>query len=528
MLPPPFIPVQAMFKHPEVIPAPKRAYTKRKAIERSMAVKVPHVVPESASFNLLLAAQRGIDDATSIRKSEVREALVLPQHLTRKLRMYVFHTHTNQPHQQPQPPNPPTGSSSSITAQQHSAPTATAASQPGQDPPSWVLTIHGRIVTPLSGAETILDPHSNPHPAAGLPTHQQPQQLFSLNPQFSLPLPQQLGTSGSMFTGNGIQNQVLDPGSNAWAGPTAAPATATAAAGRGQPMTHYLRKVEILLDPVLYPGESGMVVWERHLHLGPDLDQIQVRRMGTLPCKATVRVTMDWQPERFVLPLSLSAVLGMRFGSKSAVSSAMFAYLKLRGQRDPQEHGKYILTEPLAEVFRSPTLRLSHINTALDAVLQPFEPTTIEYLIMQAGRFWDPCDLVFPMFACQTIHSRPIQAVSGRVWSSREIRTSTMLDALDITISATLQKINEHRRRRAFFMGFAQSPADFIHALVASQARDLRVITSSSGVRTFEVERRSEVFKQQWVDDAVMKYLSKCSGNGLGLTGAAVPGSRDI
>ncbi|MEW5297858.1 MAG: hypothetical protein WDW36_001037 [Sanguina aurantia] len=523
MLPPPFIPVQAMFKHPEVIPAPKRAYTKRKAIERSMAVKVPHVVPESASFNLLLAAQRGIDDATSIRKSEVREALVLPQHLTRKLRMYVFHTHTNQPHQQPQPPNPPTGSSSSITAQQHSAPTATAASQPGQDPPSWVLTIHGRIVTPLSGAETILDPHSNPHPAAGLPTHQQPQQLFSLNPQFSLPLPQQLGTSGSMFTGNGIQNQVLDPGSNAWAGPTAAPATATAAAGRGQPMTHYLRKVEILLDPVLYPGESGMVVWERHLHLGPDLDQIQVRRMGTLPCKATVRVTMDWQPERFVLPLSLSAVLGMRFGSKSAVSSAMFAYLKLRGQRDPQEHGKYILTEPLAEVFRSPTLRLSHINTALDAVLQPFEPTTIEYLIMPSGP--SPSHPVCHDFDYEAPSCGPKEKISPAI---DRLTKEKELDALDSTISATLQKINEHRRRRAFFMGFAQSPADFIHALVASQARDLRVVTSSTGVRTFEVERRSEVFKQQWVDDAVMKYLSKRSGNGLGLTGAAVPGSRDI
>lgn len=90
-------------------------------------------------------------------------------------------------------------------------------------------------------------------------------------------------------------------------------------------MTHYLRKIEILLDPVLYPGESGTVVWERHLHLGPDLDQIQVRRMGTLPCKATIRVTMDWQPERYVRVLACGVCLSGLYKTAPKQSMEGFA-----------------------------------------------------------------------------------------------------------------------------------------------------------------------------------------------------------
>lgn len=38
-------------------------------------------------------------------------------------------------------------------------------------------------------------------------------------------------------------------------------------------------------------------------------------------------------------------------------------------------------------------------------------------------------------------------------------------------LTGILQRLYEHRRRRTYFMGFAQNPVDFINAMVASQAR---------------------------------------------------------
>lgn len=39
--------------------------------------------------------------------------------------------------------------------------------------------------------------------------------------------------------------------------------------------------------------------------------------------------------------------------------------------------------------------------------------------------------------------------------------------------------------------------------------------------RDYEVERRTEVFRQRWVEDAVMSYLHKRMGRPLDTNGAA-------
>ena len=43
----------------------------------------------------------------------------------------------------------------------------------------------------------------------------------------------------------------------------------------------------------------------------------------------------------------------------------------------------------------------------------------------------------------------------------------------DARIAVQLAKIAEHRRRRAFLLGFAAAPAPFLNALNAAQAREL-------------------------------------------------------
>jgi SWI/SNF-related matrix-associated actin-dependent regulator of chromatin subfamily D len=67
----------------------------------------------------------------------------------------------------------------------------------------------------------------------------------------------------------------------------------------------------------------------------------------------------------------------------------------------------------------------------------------------------------------------------------------------DDLITSSIRKINEHLRRRAFFLGFSHSPVDFINGLIASQSRDLKMVVGQVG-RNAEKERRSDFYNQPW------------------------------
>ena len=74
-------------------------------------------------------------------------------------------------------------------------------------------------------------------------------------------------------------------------------------------------------------------------------------------------------------------------------------------------------------------------------------------------------------------------------------------------MKSLLHTLGEHKRRRALLLGFSHAPTEFISALVASQARDLRTIHTVQNTNYVAgAPRRSEVFREKWVDDAAMRY----------------------
>jgi SWI/SNF-related matrix-associated actin-dependent regulator of chromatin subfamily D len=107
----------------------------------------------------------------------------------------------------------------------------------------------------------------------------------------------------------------------------------------------------------------------------------------------------------------------------------------------------------------------------------------------------------------------PLQPLAGISSVVDKVAEDPQIASMEARIAQQVAKINEHRRRRAFYLGFAQSPLDFINSVISSQARDLRV-GSGYGAREFEAERRSEVFRQSWVQDAAMRYLQRRSLTG--------------
>lgn len=180
---------------------------------RAVVLQVAHFVPESAIFSRLLHYERRINDAINHRKSEIREAMFMPEHIRKRLRLYIYNTHA------------------------HTAKAGDASTSATTEPPSWTLTIHGRLVDP-------------PGPAAA-------------------PAPIDLRSE-------------LLAAAAAEANPLALTAPQPPAAPPGpkvhMQLTQALKRLEVRLDPTAYPGASGKIVWEKSHH--------QVRAL-TAPCTLT-------------------------------------------------------------------------------------------------------------------------------------------------------------------------------------------------------------------------------------------------
>lgn len=50
------------------------------------------------------------------------------------------------------------------------------------------------------------------------------------------------------------------------------------------------------------------------------------------------------------------------------------------------------------------------------------------------------------------------------------------LEQLDVSLTSCLQRLAEHRRRHTMLLAFAQSPVDFVNALVAAQVRGMGIV----------------------------------------------------
>ncbi|KAG2428761.1 hypothetical protein HXX76_011462 [Chlamydomonas incerta] len=321
-------------------------------------------------------------------------------------------------------------------------------------------------------------------------------------------------------------------------------------------LTNIVRRMEVHLDPELYPGEQGRIVWDKAAHTGLHREAVEVRRLGGRSCKATVLVWPDYQPERYVLPPLLAEVLGMVHGheTRSRVMVALYGFIKSRKLQDPANPINIHLTDQLAQVFSCRTLKLNELRDRLVALLTPVPPVKFEYHINlanvaksasgAAAAALEPaaaaaaaaaagaatpavgagsvsgCSGCLDMevadvdFFTPSLLPHQMAAVLQSYYKDKEI------EAMDAKLAALIRRLNEARRRRAMLLGFAHAPIDMTHALLAAQARELRMGKQGSG-RDYEVERRTEVFRQRWVEDAVMSYLHKRMGRPLDTTGAA-------
>lgn len=277
-----------------------------------------------------------------------------------------------------------------------------------------------------------------------------------------------------------------------------------AAAQKTNPMypkfSAFFKRVTISLDQRLYP-DSHIISWENARAPAPH-EGFEVKRKGDKEFSVNIRLELNYVPEKFKLSQALMEVLGVEVDTRPRIIAAVWQYVKARKLQTPNDPSFFICDPPLQKVFGEEKMKFTMVSQKISQHLFPPQPIHLEHKIKLSGNspVGTACydvlvDVPFPI-------QRELSVLLANAEKSKEI------ESCDEAICGAIRKIHEHRRRRAFFLGFSQSPVEFVNALIDSQSKDLKMV-AGEGSRNAEKERRAEFFNQPWVEDAVIRYLNR-------------------
>lgn len=273
----------------------------------------------------------------------------------------------------------------------------------------------------------------------------------------------------------------------------------------------FFKRVTISLDQRLYP-DNPIIIWENARSPAPH-EGFEVKRKGDKEFTVNIRLEMNYVPEKFKLSSALMEVLGIEVDTRPRIIAAIWHYVKARKLQNPNDPSFFNCDPPLQKVFGEDKMKFTMVSQKISQHLSPPQPIHLEHKIKLSGNCpaGNACydvlvDVPFPI-------QKELSALLANTEKNKEI------DACDEAICSAIRKIHEHRRRRAFFLGFSQSPVEFINTLIESQSKDLKLVAGEAS-RNAEKERRSDFFNQPWVEDAVIRYLNRKP-----VAGSDAPGS---
>ncbi|KAJ8752601.1 hypothetical protein K2173_005490 [Erythroxylum novogranatense] len=264
----------------------------------------------------------------------------------------------------------------------------------------------------------------------------------------------------------------------------------------------FFKRITVCLDQNLYP-DNHVILWESArsplLHEG-----FEVKRKGDKEFNAIIRLEMNYVPERFKLSPALSEILGIEVETRPKILVAFWQYVKSQKLQSPNDPSFFMCDPPLQRVFGEEKMKFQAVSQKISQHLTPPQSIHLEHKIKLSGN----CPSGTACYDTVVDVPFPVQKDLAAFLASTEKHKE--IDTCDEVICNAIKKIHEHRRRRAFFLGFSQSPAEFINTLIASQSKDLKLVAGDAS-RNAEKEHRSEFYNQPWVDDAVIRYLNRKS-----------------
>ncbi|KAD6118861.1 hypothetical protein E3N88_10132 [Mikania micrantha] len=274
----------------------------------------------------------------------------------------------------------------------------------------------------------------------------------------------------------------------------------------------FFKKITIYLDQNLYP-DNHVILWESSRSLSLN-EGFEVKRKGDKEFTAIIRLEMNYKPEKFKLSTVLSEILGLEIETRPRIIAAIWHYVKIKKLQIPTDTSYFTCDPPLRKLFGEDKVKFSMISQRISQHLSQPQPIHLEHKIKLSG------DNPVGNTCYDVLVDIPFTLDKDMFKFLQNLEKHGEIDACDEAICSAIKKIHEHRRRRAFFLGFSQSPSEFINDFVASQSKDLKTAAGDATCNA-EKEQRAAFYNQPWIEDAVIRYLNRKP-----TTGSDAPGSR--
>ncbi|KAD7479637.1 hypothetical protein E3N88_02773 [Mikania micrantha] len=265
-------------------------------------------------------------------------------------------------------------------------------------------------------------------------------------------------------------------------------------------LSSFFKRVTISLDQKLYP-DNHMIVWENTKAATPH-EGFVVKREGDKEFNVDIRLEMNYLPEKFKLSSSLIEVLGIEVDTRARIFSALWQYVKARKLQNADDPSFFNCDPPLLKVFGQEKVKFSTVSQKISTHLSKPQCILLEHKIKLSGNSPAGSACYDVQVDVPLVVQKELNALLAKNENTKEI------EACDEAICTAIRKINEHRKRRAFFLGFSESPVEFIDALIESQSRDLKLLAGDAN-RNAEKESQADFYSQPWVEDAVFRYLNR-------------------
>jgi SWI/SNF-related matrix-associated actin-dependent regulator of chromatin subfamily D len=258
--------------------------------------------------------------------------------------------------------------------------------------------------------------------------------------------------------------------------------------------------VELERDPEMYP-EGNIIEWNKTHNNTEGVDGFEIKRKGDSNVKCKIFLNLDQQPRKYKLSDELAEMLDVREETKAGIIMALWQYIKHHNLQDSEDKRIINNDARLEVLFNCTRMAFPQIPELVNRHLQPIDPISIDYTIRIDKEFHQSRYAYDIEIELDDPNKARLASIITNTVNQREIQN------LDDKIVQCVQSINNSKTKRDFLLNFAKSPVEFINKWVASQSRDLEVILGESKVN-LEEQRRSEFYKQSWVNEAVFHYAT--------------------
>jgi len=256
--------------------------------------------------------------------------------------------------------------------------------------------------------------------------------------------------------------------------------------------SNYFKKVLILLDDDL---PENTIEWDK-FRANIATDGFEIRRSGYRETEARIYLYLDYCPPRYKLQPGLAQALNLHTETRPRVLMALWQYIKAHRLQDPEDRRYFILNNELKQIFNCERMAFASIPELFYEHLGPPDPILLTYRIRLSG---DPAQLE----ETYNIQISEDEESGAPILPKQKEKDITALNQL---IAENIAAVQEHITKREFMHQFSQDPVNFLNNLIASQARDYKLLNSEDS-RDSEEERQTSFYYQPYTNEAVSRYL---------------------